>query len=369
MPNLSDYVALQSGIPESPTDGFVYGRRGQDGSWQVVNTKVDADAAYAPIVHTHPYVGLTGNETIAGEKQFDNNISVGVAVSPSYGLSCAGSINLGSGSNYFINGAPIETFVDAPLDGEIYGRQNGNWVLISIDGGTVTNLSTTYSTNFISLINSGGQDTTIAAATTSLAGVMTNADKQKVDAAITAANLSLSKNSTSNTINNDAGTGVSLSAATASVAGLMTASQKTALDNAVTSVNLSTSYGTSSFTIRSDEGADATVSAATGSLAGAFSAVDKLTLDAAQQDRILGINHYSTTVQLRRLGTSPTDWVFQAATQSTAGVMTASDKQKLDGLGAFALLTIEEQVAIISHVESMGGISAGRAATIEAQVT
>ena len=334
MPNLSDYVALQTGIPESPTDGFVYGRRGQDGSWQVVNTKADADSAYAPTVHTHPYVGLTGNETVAGQKQFDDNISVGLAVSPSYGLNCAGSINVGIGSNFFVNGSPIETFVEAPVDGEVYGRQNAGWVLISIDGGTITNLSTTYATNFVSLINSGGQDTTIAAATTSLAGVMTNADKQKVDAAIEAVNLSLTRNSTSNTINNDQGTGVSLSAATSSFAGVMTAAQKQTLDSVITSVNLNESYGSTSVTITNDAGANAVISEASDSSAGVMSALRKQYCDAAQSDRIIGVQRSSTSNTLAKVGSpdSVVTIVLEQANSSQAGLMSAADKNKLDSL-------------------------------------
>lgn len=230
MPNLSDYIALQSGIPESPTDGFTYGRRGQDGSWQRVLSKSESDADYAPIVHTHPYVGLTGNETIGGQKRFTENVSIGVPYNASYGIDCAGSINVGSGSNFFVNGSPIEVFVEAPQDGEVYGRQNAGWVLISIDGGTISNLGANYFTNYVVITNSGGVDATLNAATTSLAGVMSDTDKVKLDAAITAANLSLAKTTTDNTISNDAGTGVALTPATASVAGLLSAADKVALD-------------------------------------------------------------------------------------------------------------------------------------------
>ena len=243
---LSDYVALQAGIPEAPNTGFTYGRHGQTQTWTQVASFNYTQANYAPIDHTHPYVGLSGNESINGEKVFNNSMGIGVAVSPSYGLNVAGSINVGSGSNFFVNGAPLESFVDAPSDGNVYGRSNGGWVLVSAEGGTITNLSIGYYTNYVVVENTGGQDATINAATASLAGIMSSSDKAKLDAAISGADLSVTKSATQNVINNTGGSGVTLSGATASLAGLMTNADKSFLDSLNGSLDADTLGGISS---------------------------------------------------------------------------------------------------------------------------
>ena len=335
MASLSDYVALQSGIPEAPTDGQNYARRGQDASWQVTLNKAESDIEYAPYVHTHPYVGLTGGEVVDGQKEWRDPMGVQATPNGSYAITTGGSVNLtGGGSNYFINGVAIETFSEAPIDGEVYGRSNAGWVLVSIDGGTISNLTMSYSTNFVTINNSGGQDATINAATTLLAGVMSNTDKFNLDAAIQSVNLSLSRTNTGNTINNDQGDGVSLLAASSSFAGLMTAANWTTLSNAITSVNLGVSYGSTSVTITNDEGSNATIAEATNTVAGMMSGVRKQYADASNSDRILGLQRSSTTNTLVKNKDPSTtqDIVISGATASFAGLMTAADKTNLDSL-------------------------------------
>ena len=283
MSRLSDYVTEQSGFPEAPTDGFTYGRRGQDGSWQVTLNKSESDLAYANIVHTHPYVGLSGNETIEGLKQFNGNMGIGAASNPSYGLNVAGSLNLGSGSNYFINGSPISVFVDAPSDGEIYGRQNAGWVITAGgEGGTVTNLSMQYAASSATIVNSGGASTTINAATTSLAGLMTSSDKTLLGTFLTRVDLSQNRTTTTVTITNTGGNGVILPSATTSFAGVMTAAQVSTLNSVITSVDLGYSRSSTSNTITNTAGANATLLAATTTLAGVMTAADKVGLDNVQ---------------------------------------------------------------------------------------
>ena len=73
----------------------------------------------------------------------------------------------------------------------------------------------------MTITNTGGTDAAIQAATGTVAGLMSSADKNKLDAAIEGADLSLSTTGTTNVINNTGGTGVTLQGATASNAGLM----------------------------------------------------------------------------------------------------------------------------------------------------
>lgn len=108
-------------------------------------------------------------------------------------------------------------------------------------GGGATNLGNTPSATNVALTSSSGTGTTIAAATTSAAGVMSAADKTKLDGlggggGVT--NLTTTTSATTLTVVSDTGTDAVLPAATTSVAGVMTAADKTKLNS------LSVSAGT-----------------------------------------------------------------------------------------------------------------------------
>lgn len=284
MSRLSDYVKQAAGIPEAPNDGTTYGRRGSDTSWQPVYRQDEADSEFAAMVHTHPYVGLTGDESVDGEKTFvQSSAFAGAAIDPAYGLNVGGSINVGAGQNFFINGIPIETFTDAPADSKIYGRSNNAWVEITAGGGgTITNLSTDYFSTYVTVVNSGGQDTNINAATAALAGLMTAADKVKLDAAVESVDLANTRDSTSVTITNTAGNNTTLAAATTGLAGVLTAADKSKLNSALEDVDLGATQGSTSVTVTNTGGIDAVLPAATTSLAGVMTAADKLALQGLQ---------------------------------------------------------------------------------------
>jgi hypothetical protein len=93
----------------------------------------------------------------------------------------AGSINIAAGANYHINGIPISTFIDAPSDGNLYARKDAAWSSIGSGAGTVSDLSMTQGAVNSVINNTGGTDATILAATTLASGVMTAADKLKLD--------------------------------------------------------------------------------------------------------------------------------------------------------------------------------------------
>ena len=91
----------------------------------------------------------------------------------------SGSINVSG--NYYINGVPISSFVDAPADGNLYARKDNAWSSIGVGAGTVSDLSYSRDASIVNILNTGGDDTVIPAATVSLAGVQTAVDKQKLD--------------------------------------------------------------------------------------------------------------------------------------------------------------------------------------------
>ena len=185
---LSDFIGdSAAGIPEPADDGVTYGRRtlAASSSWQAVATIAEADLNYAPIVHDHDGTyGALGTTNVWTENQlFQGSLGLGGAnIDGSYVLNATGSINLSAGSNFFVNGVPISTFIDAPNDGFIYGRQSLGWVQIDAGGGgTVTNLTNVPSTTNVAINNSGGDNTTIPGATVSAAGVLSASDKIKLD--------------------------------------------------------------------------------------------------------------------------------------------------------------------------------------------
>jgi hypothetical protein len=366
--NLSDFVNQQQGIPEAPTTGLTYGRNGQLGSWVVVNSKDEADAAYIAIGTVLPYVGLNGDETVHGEKRFNNAMGLGFAPSPFYAINSAGSINVGPGSNYFVNGVPISSFIDAPSDGQIYGRQNSSWVIINAGGGgTVSNLSSTYGSNYVTILNSGGTDVTINGVTPSIAGVMSGPDKTKLDSLTTGStksDLATTGNTTTVTITNTGGNNATIPAATFSAAGVMTANDKNLLAAASQGTNLGTQYDATSVQITSNTGNNTSILASTSSLAGIMTANDKARNNASNEDRLTSNPSYSLNdVQLNRVGNlNPPIVLFKAVANSRAGVISGPDQAKLDGLSLFVaqlmpllqtagIITPQQQIDLIALIE------------------
>ena len=74
---------------------------------------------------------------------------------------------------------------EAPLDGKQYARKNASWEeVVSTAPSTGTNLTSTRTSSSVVILSDTGTDASIPSATTSLAGVMTSADKLKVDSAV-----------------------------------------------------------------------------------------------------------------------------------------------------------------------------------------
>ena len=237
-------------------------------------------------------------------------------------------------------------------------------------------------------------DTTYSDATTSDAGLMSATDKTKLDGIEAGANAYTLPTAAADTLGGvKVGTNLSISsgvlsatdttysAATTSVAGLMSAADKTKLDGIAAGANayslptaaantlggvkvgtnLSISNGVLSAT-------DTTYSAATTSAAGLMSAADKTKLNGIAT----GANAYSLPIATAsalggiKVGTnlsinastgvlSATNTTYSNATQSAAGLMSAADKKKLDGVAtganAYSLPTASSS--------TLGGIKVG----------
>lgn len=89
--------------------------------------------------------------------------------------------------------------------------------------GVGVNLGVTRDGTTVDITNTGGDDAQIPAATTSLAGVMTAADKTKLDSVVQNVNLATTTTTTNVTVTNTGGNNATIEEATSSRAGVMTA--------------------------------------------------------------------------------------------------------------------------------------------------
>lgn len=204
-----------------------------------------------------------------------------------------------------------------------------------------TNLGNTPSATTVDVSSSTGSDTTLPAATTSLAGVMTAADKLKVDGLEAGAqvndptNLSNTPASTTVLVSSSTGTDTTLPAATASLAGVMTAADKAQLDTlanagAFVGTNITIAQtGATSVTVESSTGSDGVIAAATSAIAGVMTASDKQKLDGIQSGAgvFVGTNlsHTATSTQLVIASSTGTDTTLVSASATVSGIMTSAD--------------------------------------------
>jgi hypothetical protein len=214
-------------------------------------------------------------------------------------------------------------------------------------GGAVgTNLDAGADADSVAIQSDTGDDAVIGAATTTLAGVMSAADKTKLDGIESGAEA----NPTPTEIVSDID------------AELGSADWRTGGGGGAT--DLDATADADSVTVASSTGDDAVIVAATTSAAGVMSAADKTKLDgveagaevnpsgaeiASSLDTELGSSDWRTggagvtDLSVAVDGTSVTvesstgdDAVIDAATTTDAGVMSAADKSKLDGIEAGA---------------------------------
>lgn len=181
-----------------------------------------------------------------------------------------------------MTGAEIVAAINAELG-------STNW-----QGGGGGNLSTTRNATSATITPSGGGTAAVIPAADAVnAGVMTAADKVKLDGIAPGADVNVgtdlsitARGTTTLDIASSTGLDATVPAATQLLTGLMTAADKTKLDGiqAGAQANVPTNLsilnrGVSTLDIASDTGLDATVPAATTALTGLMSAADKTKLD------------------------------------------------------------------------------------------
>lgn len=194
-------------------------------------------------------------------------------------------------------------------------------------------------------------DTTYNVATPSSGGLMSGADKEKLD-----------------TIARGAQVNVTYSNATQSTAGLMSAGDKAKLDGIEANAQANVVYNnatqnTSGLMSAADktklDGLEnitpVTYENATRTTAGLMSAEDKVKLDDMEQVEPVTYEEATTTTSGLMSATDKTkldgiesgaqvNIVYENATTTTAGLMSASDKEKLDGLENYELNIQDEDV-------------------------
>ena len=187
------------------------------------------------------------------------------------------SVAASGGTGISITGSPITT--------------NGTITVTNTAPNVTTNLSTTHNASTIIVNSSDGTNATVNAATTSLAGVLSSTDKNKLNSIATGAQVNVATNLGYNTaasngiVTSSTGTNATVPAATTTLAGLLTGVDKTKLNSiaAGAQVNVATNLGITGTgntrTITSSTGTNVTVPVATTTTAGLLSTSDKTKLD------------------------------------------------------------------------------------------
>lgn len=176
-------------------------------------------------------------------------------------------------------------------------------------------------------------------------------------------NLGTIADGSSLTITSDAGTNASIPAATTTAWGAMTDEDKSKLDGIAAgaqvnvATNITVAEGENTVEIASSTGSNDSIASATQSLAGVMSAADKTKLDGVATGAQVNVATNITVtegVSTVEIGSSTgTNGSIDAATQFLAGVMSSADKTKLDGLVIDSTVqAYDDELAAIASVTS-----------------
>ena len=171
-----------------------------------------------------------------------------------------------------------------------------------------------------------------------------------------ATNLGYTTAATNGVVTSSTGTNATIPVATTTLAGLQSAADKVKLDGIAAgaqvnvATNISTTPAASTVAINSSTGSNATMAAATATLAGVMTAADKSKLDgiAAGAQVNVATNLAYTTAASNGVVTSSTgnSATIPAATTALAGLMTGADKTKLDGIAAGAQVNVATNLSV-----------------------
>lgn len=233
----------------------------------------------------------------------------------------------------------------------------GSGIGITPDGtisatGTVTiDLDYTPAVDKGTITNTGGTEAEIPLADGTNAGLFTAAEKTKLagiednaNVGITDVNLGYTAAASGGTVTNDAGNDASIPDATDTTAGLFTGAEKQKLagiaDNAnvgLTAVNLGYTAAASGGTVTNDAGSDASIPDATNTTAGLFTGAEKQKLTGIEDGANVGLTAVNLGYTAAASGGTVTndagnDASIPDATNTEAGLFTGAEKQKLAGI-------------------------------------
>lgn len=208
-----------------------------------------------------------------------------------------------------------------------------------------TNLDRTLSTTSITITNTNGSNAVLPGATTNTAGLLSSTDKIKLNSVAAGAevnvgtDLSLTGTGNSRALQSSTGGNVAVPISTSTNAGFMGIGDRTKLDGigegaqANVATNLGVTRASTDVTVSSSTGGDVTLGSATVSLAGVMTADDKSKLNGVSAGAQVNVGtdlSYSTAVSSVTLISSTGDSVeVPAATVDAAGAMSAADRTKL----------------------------------------
>ena len=207
------------------------------------------------------------NNTVSPLSAADFRTAIGAGTSSTTGT--VTSVGITAGSGIAVAGGPITS--------------SGSITVTNSAPHVATNLGTAVvSTNSLSITSSTGSNITVPVATTTVAGFMSHTDKTKLDGIESGAQVNVgtdiaqgTRTTTTVPVTSSTGTNATLQAATTSLAGVMTSADKTKLDGIESGaeVNVATNLGITAGTaagpiVTSSTGTNATLPTATASNSG-----------------------------------------------------------------------------------------------------
>lgn len=185
-----------------------------------------------------------------------------------------------------------------------------------------------------------------------------------IDAAyLTIADTNLTYTAATRVISSSTGTNATLTEVVAAgTSGLMTGADKTKLDGIATGAqvnvgtNITVTENSANVTIASSTGTNDNIQAATASLAGVMSATDKTKLDGiatgAQVNVATNLSYTaSTRVLASSTGTNAT--LSEVVASGNSGLMTGSDKAKLNGIASGAQVNVGTNISITENATTV----------------
>ena len=223
-------------------------------------------------------------------------------------------------------------------------------------------LSITHNASDVDIVIEDGADIVLNAATTSVAGAFSAADKTKLDGIAASADVNVSTNlsegsTTTTTVDVDSsdGTNATLQQASSTRAGLLSSAKFDEIEantlkvsdinhNVTTNLSEGTTT-TTSVNVNSSDGTNATLAQASSSRAGVLSSAkfDEIVANTLKETNVstnISVVENASTVSIN--SSDGTDDTIAAVSDTLAGVMLPAQKTKLDGIAAGAEVNVDD---------------------------